>query len=360
MDLILLQNYIKRGYESKNRSNPLDKFNDDELVETYRFNKIAIQSICEIVKNIHQSEHREQNLTLENKVLIALKFYATGGSCRQIAETMGVEKTTVSNVIQAFTSELNSKASDFIKFPQEQEELSEVKRKFYDIARFPSVVGAIDGPHIPILNPSSDNDRLYINRHGYPSINVQAVCNADLMFTNIVAKYPGSVHDSFIFCNSGIFELFESKEISGYLLGDSGYPLKGYLMTPIPNAQEDSEIQFNSAHMRTRNTIERCFGVLKSRFQCVGKNGGPLRYPPDKAVKIILCAAILHNIARKYKITDQIPMEAEVDNAQCQVQETNDGKEARRELLAFFKSTSYGKILILKILHILNLGKVLQ
>ena len=82
MDLISLQNYIKRGYEFKNQSNPLDKFNDDELVETYRFNKIAIQSICEIVKNIHQSEHREQNLTFENQVLRALKFYATGGSCR--------------------------------------------------------------------------------------------------------------------------------------------------------------------------------------------------------------------------------------------------------------------------------------
>jgi hypothetical protein len=50
-------------------------------------------------------------------------------------------------------------------------------------------------------------------------------------FTNIVVKWPGSTHDSFILNNSGIPDAMTG--INGWLLGDSGYPLKKWLMTPL-------------------------------------------------------------------------------------------------------------------------------
>jgi hypothetical protein len=40
-------------------------------------------------------------------------------------------------------------------------------------------------------------------------------------FTNIVVKWPGSTHDSFILNNSGIPDAMTG--INGWLLGDSGY-----------------------------------------------------------------------------------------------------------------------------------------
>lgn len=39
------------------------------------------------------------------------------------------------------------------------------------------------------------------NRKGYFSLNVQAVCDADLRLMNVVARWPGSAHDA-IFKNS--------------------------------------------------------------------------------------------------------------------------------------------------------------
>lgn len=88
------------------------------------------------------------------------------------------------------------------------------------------------------------------------------------------------------------------------LLGDSGYPLQPWLMTPFPNECCPSEEIFNQKHRSTRNVIERCFGVLKARFQIIGDSSGYLHYAPDKICKIIICAAVLHNICKIFNLEE--------------------------------------------------------
>ncbi|KAJ8914912.1 hypothetical protein NQ315_016066 [Exocentrus adspersus] len=57
---------------------------------------------------------------------------------------------------------------------------------------------------------------------------------------------------------------------ASWLIGDSGYPLQPFLLTPIQNAPEGSpESRFNHAHIRARNCVERCIGLLKMRFTCL-------------------------------------------------------------------------------------------
>lgn len=41
-----------------------------------------------------------------------------------------------------------AKRGDFVIFPKTQEDIKRAQLKFYDIARFPRVVGAIDCTHI--------------------------------------------------------------------------------------------------------------------------------------------------------------------------------------------------------------------
>jgi len=79
------------------------------------------------------------------------------------------------------------------------------------------------------------------------------------------------------------------------MIGDSGYPLEPWLMTPIPSPTTPREEAYNTAHIRTRNVVERSFGLLKSRFRCRDKSGGTLLYSPEKVVKITLACVILHN-----------------------------------------------------------------
>ena len=71
------------------------------------------------------------------------------------------------------------------------------------------MLGAIDGSLVPIIAPS-ENEPVYVSRKGYHAINVQGIMNAELVFTNVVARWPGSTHDSFILLNSAVYTNFET------------------------------------------------------------------------------------------------------------------------------------------------------
>ena len=59
------------------------------------------------------------------------------------------------------------------------------------------MLGCIDGTHVSIVAPSN-NEENYLNRKNAHSINIQAICNSELKFIDVVAKWPGSTHDAFI------------------------------------------------------------------------------------------------------------------------------------------------------------------
>jgi len=94
------------------------------------------------------------------------------------------------------------------------------------------VIGAIDGCHIEIQSPGGDDPELFRNRKQRFSVNVQGVCDHEMCFTNIVARWYGSAHDARIFENSNLSDDLEGGIVPGLLLGDSAYPCLAYLMPP--------------------------------------------------------------------------------------------------------------------------------
>lgn len=123
---------------------------------------------------------------------------------------------------------------------------------------------------------------------------MQVTCDANLCIRDIVARWRGSTHDSRIFNESSLKTRFEDGEFRGRLLGDSGYKLESYLFTPVLRPQNRSEEKYNEAHIATRNTVERCFGVWKQRFRCLldGMTTNMKNIKPT-----IVALAVLHNIA---------------------------------------------------------------
>lgn len=126
------------------------------------------------------------------------------------------------------------------------------------------------------------------------------ICDSDLKILNVCAKFPGSVHDSHIWRLSLVQDVLKHLHSVGktsyFLLSDSGYGLKPWLMTPIYEPRENSpESRYNKWFCTTRSIIERCNGVLKMRFRCLLKHR-VLHYSPEKAASIINACVILHNI----------------------------------------------------------------
>lgn len=95
-------------------------------------------------------------------------------------------------------------------------------------------------------------------------------------------------------------------------LGDSGYPLRPWLFTPVANAEVDSpEERYNKRQISCRSLIERCNGLLKMRFRCLLKHR-VLHYTPEVASKIINSCAVLHNIC----IENNVPLLYDDNNGQ--------------------------------------------
>lgn len=124
---------------------------------------------------------------------------------------------------------------------------------------------------------------------------MQVICDSTLKIQDIVARWPGSSHDQTIFNNSNVRMKFESEMFGNkLLLGDGGYGITKYLITPLLQPSNAVERLFNESQIRSRNPIERCFGVWKRRFPIISLG---MRVHLTNSQTIIIATAVLHNIA---------------------------------------------------------------
>ena len=152
-------------------------FTDDELRARYRFGRESILFITNLVaRDISRNTRRNHALHPLRQVLIALRFYASGSFLQVIGDTFGIDKSTVSRVINDVTRALISKQPHFIKWPSTNDECATIKNALYLRGGFPCVIGCVDGTHIRLQTPSQHENN-YVNRKGFHSINVQVVCN---------------------------------------------------------------------------------------------------------------------------------------------------------------------------------------
>ncbi|XP_025099687.1 putative nuclease HARBI1 [Pomacea canaliculata] len=291
---------LRRERVFRDRINPIDKYDDAELLCKFRFSRQHILDLTDVVEKQLVHANRVGALPPVLQVCLALRFYAIGSFQSACGELLNVSQPTASRTISAVTQALLSLVPQGIRFP-DQDEAELQKVKFYGIARFPGVFGCVDGTHIPIQSPPN-NEHEYVNRKNVHSINVQVICDADMIFIDVVAKWPGSVHDSRVLRESGIFNAMEqvNQPVRGYLLGDSGYMLRTWLLTPILNPLTRSEQQYNNSHTSTRSTVECAIGVCKRRWSCLRK----LRLSPAKACDVITVCFMLHNRARRLNLPE--------------------------------------------------------
>jgi len=111
---------------------------------------------------------------------------------------------------------------------------------------------------------------------------------------DIVSRWPGSTHDATIFRNSRICSRFESNEFEdAVIVADSGYPCNRFVMTPLSRVTTQAESLFNESIIRTRNCVERQYGVWKNRFPVLSLG---IRMDVKQVEAIIVATAVLHNI----------------------------------------------------------------
>lgn len=130
--------------------------------------------------------------------------------------------------------------------------------------------------------------------------------NANMEIMDIVGRSDRSTHDSRIFCEC--WRTFFERVVYGdtILLGDGAYVSRIYIMTPLQECPTPEQL-YNESQIRTRNAVERCFGIWKLCFPTMVLG---LRIKLENTFPIIRATAILHNIVRRAK--EEVPSDFEV------------------------------------------------
>lgn len=239
---------LRRPRHFNNRKDVLGDLSNRELIKRYRLDREGILFLTNLVRpKLVRPTQNNHVLTPEQKIIILLRYLATGKMQLCNADDLGVSQQTVSRVISETLDALcdYDVLTRFIKFP-DNEQLQEMKDEFREIAGFPDIVGAIDGTHIRIVRPK-EFEAEYVNRKRYHSINCQVVFDAKYRIIDLEARWPGSTHDSRILHESGLKVKFETGEIPAgcHLLGDSGYGGKTWLLTPYLRPQPGYQLDYN-------------------------------------------------------------------------------------------------------------------
>ncbi|XP_035705571.1 putative nuclease HARBI1 [Folsomia candida] len=219
----------------RDRANPFEVYDEEAFKRRFHLAKRTVLFVFELVKtDLSAPVRRGASIPPLHQVLIALNFYATGSFQIPVGDNLTVCQATVSNVIRRVSRAIAKMSRRFIRFPTHAE-APLVREQFFQTGGFPGVVGAIDCTLIKINSPGGNDAELYRCRKQYFALNVQAICDANLCFTNIVARWFGSAHDARIFDNSLVKERIITGQSPGMLLGDAGYGLDHYLMVPLRN-----------------------------------------------------------------------------------------------------------------------------
>nr|CAI5841468.1 unnamed protein product [Callosobruchus analis] len=124
------------------------------FLRRFRITKATAVAVLELIEDQLEFVYfRNNSVSPINQLLTALLFYATNGHQINIGDHMGMNQSTVSRIVGKVSRAIAGLRNRFIKMPSTPEDILCCQNNFYRLARFPRVIGCIDGTHVKIYSP---------------------------------------------------------------------------------------------------------------------------------------------------------------------------------------------------------------
>ncbi|KAL0370020.1 UNVERIFIED_CONTAM: protein ALP1-like [Sesamum angustifolium] len=257
----------------------------DEFKSTFRMSRKTFDYICSLAKEhmmakTHFAFTDGKPMSLYDQVALALRRLGSGNSLISIGESFGTHHSTVSQVTWRFVEAIEENGLHHLQWPSTEQEMTEIKSKFEKIRGLPNCCGAIDTTHITMLLTSSDQDAdAWLDRKENHSMILQVIVDPHLR-----EKLNGNKA-----C------LSEETELREYIVGDSGFPLLPWLVTPYQGKERsEAKVEFNKRLLATHFIAQKALARLKEVWRMI--RGDMWRPDKHKLPRFILVCCILHNI----------------------------------------------------------------
>lgn len=170
---------------------------------------------------------QRERIPLDLMIMHALWILATPDSFRSVAMQFCTFKSTIHHHYVRIISVLCGLAPRFIKWPS-RDERRHIANAFEHYSGFQGITGCVDGTYVVVTAPTIQ-PRRYIDRHHVYSINVQVVCDHNLLIRDVHVGEAGGMNDARVFRRSPLSRQLlmnpESLDPNQHLVGDGAYML---------------------------------------------------------------------------------------------------------------------------------------
>ncbi|KAL5711022.1 hypothetical protein ACHQM5_021522 [Ranunculus cassubicifolius] len=235
-------------------------------------------------------------LSTNDQVAVALRRLSSGESLLNVGDAFGLNQSTVSQVTWRFIEALEERGLHRLQWPTTESEMESIKTKFEKIRGLPNCCGAICWV--------DDSNDVWYDREKNHSMVLQAIVDPDMRFRDIVTGWPGSMTDIRDSTQRGTIS-----ELREYIVGDSGFPLLPFLITPYQGKDlSETKTEFNKRHFATRMVAQRELARLKEMWRII--QGVMWRPDKHKLPRILLVCCLLHNIVidLEDEVVDEMPL----------------------------------------------------
>nr|CAH7756448.1 unnamed protein product [Callosobruchus chinensis] len=264
-------------------------------------------------KITHATTNFQQPISPEERLIVTLRYLATGMQFRQLAYSFCISKSAVAKIV-----------SEVCKAIWTTLVMAHMPQPTKSTFEFPNCIGCIDGKHIRIKCPPKSSSMYYNYYKNYFSIGLLALTDANYKFIMVDVGSYGKESDGGLFENCALHKAIESAKLElpeettlpgtdimapFVFLGDEAFPLREYLMRPFPRTtlRDDEENEsFNYRLSRARMVVECSFGRIVTKFRVLYK---AIETNVCNAIDIVKAITLIHNIIIDIEGTTDAEME---------------------------------------------------
>ncbi len=240
------------------------------------------------------------------------RYLASGNTFTDLHYSFRLGISTISSIVKQVCEAIwRCLQKECLPTPK-KESWENISTKFQKYLNFPNCLGAVDGKHIRIMNPTNSSSMYFNARKRYSSILLMAVADAEYKFIYVDVGNYDKDSDSAIFNDSSLWKAIVNgtsdipieKSLPGttsavlphFFIGDEAFQLHRHLLRPYGGRNLSLKKKvFNYRLNRARRCVECTFAILSNKCRIFHR---PINLEPNFAVSITKACVVLHNFIR--------------------------------------------------------------